>query len=119
MWGRKSRRIADLEVQRDAALRAAGRGAEKAAADARSIAHRQGRGAYDRAVAAEKRVRDLEDTLAEQGCAIAAQHAAVDHVTGMDTPQMRADLEKAGAEYQTWRAKQGLVACRVNRGVAS
>lgn len=86
---------------------------EEACGEVREIAQGQGDRACRRAIRAERRNAVLERALARQ-------HAAVDFVTGMTDAATRAALDQAGADYRTWRAEHGLIACRVKtQGVAS
>lgn len=109
MWGRKSARIADLEAWQDAAEKSADRRVEEAAGEVRSVACAQYADLADR----HERLQRHADALARQ---VAAQYRAVDFVTGMDTPEMRADLEEAGQKWRTYLATRGRVTCQVKRG---
>lgn len=67
--------------------------------------------ASGRVIALERKVKQLE-------AQVAAQYRAVDEITGMTDPATAAAIDKAGADYRTWRAEHGLGGCRVKRGVA-
>lgn len=111
MSRRQREEIEALKAERDA-LRASIPGRID---EAVSKARRTHTAQYDDAAG---RVIDLERKVKQLEAQVTAQHAAVDHITEMDTPQMRADLEKAGAEYREWREKQGLVTCRVKEAAS-
>lgn len=79
MFWKKARRIAALELALDASHLAADRRVEEATAEVQAIAYRQGRDAFHRAVAAEKRVRFLEEQATDRGravCLVKHQEAA-------------------------------------------
>ncbi|HET6633478.1 MAG TPA: hypothetical protein VFH77_00470, partial [Streptomyces sp.] len=82
-WNRKKNRILELEAYVQQLVEGRAAAIEVACDEVRAVAYHQ----YGDAAS---KVLFLQEAVTEQERVIDAQHAAVDHITGMDTPQMRA-----------------------------